>query len=88
MLLKNGKSGSAGPLLPLPKKLPKILVAGSHADNLGYQCGGWTIEWQGLGGNDLTAGTIFPISIHLNSLFNDLFSLIFSPGCLQTTLII
>ncbi|KAE8663130.1 syntaxin 131 family protein [Hibiscus syriacus] len=24
----------------------KILVAGSHADNLGYQCGGWTIEWQ------------------------------------------
>ncbi|PON59175.1 Glycoside hydrolase [Parasponia andersonii] len=45
------------PLLPLPKKATKILVAGSHADNLGYQCGGWTIEWQGLGGNDLTVGT-------------------------------
>ncbi|KAG6680506.1 hypothetical protein I3842_13G046300 [Carya illinoinensis] len=57
VLLKNGKSAAAGPLLPLPKRVPKILVAGSHADNLGYQCGGWTIEWQGLGGNDLTAGT-------------------------------
>jgi beta-glucosidase-like glycosyl hydrolase len=56
VLLKNGKSEPAGPLLPLAKKVPKILVAGSHADNLGYQCGGWTIEWQGLDGNNLTAG--------------------------------
>ncbi|KAK9280598.1 hypothetical protein L1049_014292 [Liquidambar formosana] len=56
VLLKNGKS-SDKPLLPLPKKAPKILVAGTHADNLGNQCGGWTIEWQGLGGNDLTIGT-------------------------------
>ncbi|KAF9596221.1 hypothetical protein IFM89_007903 [Coptis chinensis] len=56
VLLKNGKSTDK-PLLPLSKKAPKILVAGSHADNLGYQCGGWTIEWQGLSGNDLTSGT-------------------------------
>lgn len=56
VLLKNGKS-AAEPLLPLPKKATKILVAGSHADNLGYQCGGWTIEWQGLSGNNLTSGT-------------------------------
>lgn len=56
VLLKNGKPGD-GPLLPLPKNAPKILVAGSHADNLGYQCGGWTIEWQGLSGNNLTKGT-------------------------------
>ncbi|XP_058009235.1 uncharacterized protein LOC131183151 [Hevea brasiliensis] len=56
VLLKNGESADE-PLLPLPKKAPKILVAGSHADNLGYQCGGWTITWQGLGGNDLTSGT-------------------------------
>lgn len=56
VLLKNGES-AAEPLLPLPKKATKILVAGSHADNLGYQCGGWTIEWQGLGGNNLTSGT-------------------------------
>ncbi|KAF2288173.1 hypothetical protein GH714_004814 [Hevea brasiliensis] len=56
VLLKNGESADK-PLLPLPKKASKILVAGSHADNLGYQCGGWTIEWQGLGGNNLTSGT-------------------------------
>ncbi|KAL4352566.1 hypothetical protein GQ457_06G017110 [Hibiscus cannabinus] len=46
VLLKNGESVDP-PLLPLPKKASKILLAGSHADNLGYQCGGWTIEWPG-----------------------------------------
>ncbi|XP_059430654.1 uncharacterized protein LOC132164218 [Corylus avellana] len=56
VLLKNGENAD-DPLLPLPKKATKILVAGSHADNLGYQCGGWTITWQGLGGNNNTAGT-------------------------------
>ncbi|XP_021721273.1 uncharacterized protein LOC110688825 [Chenopodium quinoa] len=56
VLLKNGQEGDK-PMLPLPKKAPKILVAGSHADNLGNQCGGWTIEWQGLSGNNLTEGT-------------------------------
>ncbi|KAH0459955.1 hypothetical protein IEQ34_010618 [Dendrobium chrysotoxum] len=56
VLLKNGKTYSE-PILPLPKKAKKILVAGSNADNLGYQCGGWTIEWQGLSGNNLTIGT-------------------------------
>ncbi|PPR94424.1 hypothetical protein GOBAR_AA26248 [Gossypium barbadense] len=56
VLLKNGESADK-PLLPLPKKATKILVSGTHADNLGYQCGGWTITWQGLGGNDLTSGT-------------------------------
>lgn len=55
VLLKNGKSVNET-LLPLPKKAGKILVAGSHADNLGYQCGGWTIEWQGASGN-ITIGT-------------------------------
>ncbi|XP_062016260.1 uncharacterized protein LOC133732698 [Rosa rugosa] len=56
VLLKNGKSANK-PLLPLSKKAGKILIAGSHADNLGFQCGGWTITWQGLGGNNLTVGT-------------------------------
>ncbi|XP_057519285.1 uncharacterized protein LOC130799987 [Amaranthus tricolor] len=56
VLLKNGEAGDK-PMVPLPKKATKILVAGSHADNLGYQCGGWTIEWQGLSGNNLTQGT-------------------------------
>nr|GME04141.1 beta-glucosidase BoGH3B-like [Ipomoea batatas] len=58
VLLKNGKTVNH-PLLPLPKKARKILVAGIHADNIGYQCGGWTITWQGLGGNDITIGTHF-----------------------------
>lgn len=56
VLLKNGENADK-PILPLPKKAPKILVAGSHADNLGYQCGGWTIQWQGLSGNNITSGT-------------------------------
>ncbi|KAF7848510.1 hypothetical protein BT93_L1891 [Corymbia citriodora subsp. variegata] len=56
VLLKNGKN-ETDPLLPLPKKPKKILVAGSHADNLGYQCGGWTITWQGFSGNNYTRGT-------------------------------
>ncbi|XP_076934248.1 uncharacterized protein LOC143600439 [Bidens hawaiensis] len=53
VLLKNGKSLDN----PLSKKASKILVAGSHADNLGYQCGGWTIQWQGVSGNNHTIGT-------------------------------
>ncbi|GMY23519.1 beta-glucosidase BoGH3B-like isoform X3 [Fagus crenata] len=56
VLLKNGKNGT-NPLLPLPKKAPKILVSGTHADNLGYQCGGWTIAWEGFNGNNNTRGT-------------------------------
>lgn len=55
VLLKNGKS-SKQPMLPLSKNPPKILVAGAHADNLGYQCGGWTIQWQGASGK-ITVGT-------------------------------
>lgn len=62
VLLKNGKYANK-PLLPLPKKAPKILVAGTHADNLGYQCGGWTITWQGQSGNDITDGKFQPISL-------------------------
>ncbi|KAL1823265.1 hypothetical protein ACET3Z_010043 [Daucus carota] len=50
VLLKNGNSAKQT-LLPLPKIASRILVAGTHADNTGYQCGGWTIEWQGLSGN-------------------------------------
>ncbi|GAB4859895.1 hypothetical protein Ancab_011376 [Ancistrocladus abbreviatus] len=56
VLLKNGDNGK-DPLLPLPKKVEKILVAGTHADNLGYQCGGWTITWYGASGNNYTTGT-------------------------------
>ena len=43
-------------VLPLAKDKSKIVVAGVHANNLGYQCGGWTIYWQG-GSGDITTGT-------------------------------
>ncbi|XP_009804820.1 uncharacterized protein LOC107783011 [Nicotiana tabacum] len=56
VLLKNGANADE-PVLPLPKKATRILVAGSHANNLGYQCGGWTITWQGVEGNNVTLGT-------------------------------
>uniref|UniRef100_A0ACD5W3A1 Uncharacterized protein n=1 Tax=Avena sativa TaxID=4498 RepID=A0ACD5W3A1_AVESA len=55
VLLKNGNTPDQQ-FLPLPKKAKRILVAGSHASNLGYQCGGWSIEWMG-GSGDITAGT-------------------------------
>ncbi|PKP53113.1 MAG: hypothetical protein CVT92_05955 [Bacteroidetes bacterium HGW-Bacteroidetes-1] len=43
-------------VLPLQKENQKILVAGSKANDLGSQCGGWTISWQGSTG-DITTGT-------------------------------
>ncbi|KAH6789726.1 Glycosyl hydrolase family protein [Perilla frutescens var. frutescens] len=55
VLLKNGKDGDE-PLIPLPTRSERILVAGSHADDIGNQCGGWTIEWEGQSGN-ITVGT-------------------------------
>jgi beta-glucosidase len=44
-------------ILPLRKTNTRILVAGSNTNNLGNQCGGWTISWQGTSGNNLTTGT-------------------------------
>nr|GEV74376.1 lysosomal beta glucosidase-like [Tanacetum cinerariifolium] len=55
VLLKNGKTPNQ-PILPLPKKSTRILVSGTHADDIGNQCGGWTIEWHGQSGN-ITEGT-------------------------------
>ena len=42
--------------LPL-KKSAKIHVAGKSADDLGNQCGGWTITWQGKSTDTLPGGT-------------------------------
>jgi beta-glucosidase len=50
VLLKNSKH-----TLPLAKNLKRIVVVGQGADDLGIQCGGWTITWQGAG--QLTRGT-------------------------------
>lgn len=45
-------------ILPMPKQNINILVAGKNADDLGNQCGGWTISWQGASGNITTGTTI------------------------------
>jgi len=42
--------------LPLPKTVLNVLVAGTGANNIGMQSGGWTIDWQGKLGN-ITPGT-------------------------------
>jgi len=44
-------------VLPIAKNAT-ILVAGSAADNLGKQSGGWTVEWQGIDGNWIPGTTI------------------------------
>jgi beta-glucosidase len=53
VLLKN-----EGDLLPLSKTSGKILVAGTKANEIGSQCGGWTISWQGSTGQITTGTTI------------------------------
>lgn len=52
VLLKNERH-----TLPLSKQLARIHVAGNNADDIGNQCGGWTIDWQGKSGSITTGGT-------------------------------
>ncbi|TXJ78558.1 glycosyl hydrolase [Streptomyces lavendulae] len=52
VLLKND-----GGLLPL-KKSEKVYVAGSNADDIGNQTGGWTLTWQGASGSTVPGTTI------------------------------
>jgi len=51
VLLKNDRR-----ILPLPKGAARIHVAGKSMDDVGNQCGGWTITWQG-GSGPTTSGT-------------------------------
>ncbi|PJF43491.1 MAG: beta-glucosidase [Phototrophicales bacterium] len=51
VLLKNEND-----VLPIAPEVSTVLVAGIGADDIGMQCGGWTIEWQG-GMGDITVGT-------------------------------
>ncbi len=46
VLLKNENAA-----VPVSKNTSVIYVAGQGADDIGMQCGGWTIEWQGKMGN-------------------------------------
>jgi beta-glucosidase len=52
VLLKNQNS-----VVPLSKKTRRLVVVGQAADDLGTQCGGWTISWQGTQGNVTPGGT-------------------------------
>jgi beta-glucosidase len=52
VLLKN-----RGRTLPVSKTVARLHVAGKSADNLGNQTGGWTISWQGAGGDVTPGGT-------------------------------
>lgn len=51
VLLKNSNN-----VLPL-KSGQKVYVIGPASNDIGVQCGGWSITWQGLAGNNLTTGT-------------------------------
>lgn len=50
VLLKNDTN-----LLPL-KREARVFVAGKNANNIGHQCGGFTLSWQGVSGNDPIEG--------------------------------
>jgi beta-glucosidase len=52
VLLKN-----RGHVLPLPRR-GDVYVAGSNADNIGNQAGGWTLTWQGGSTNQIPGTTI------------------------------
>lgn len=43
--------------LPLAKDVPGIALGGKTGDNLGNQCGGWTVTWQGMSGPVTSGGT-------------------------------
>ncbi|QOY86355.1 glycoside hydrolase family 3 protein [Paludibaculum fermentans] len=58
VLLKNEKK-----TLPLKKTVARIHIAGKNADDIGNQCGGWTIDWQGKSGNITTGGTTIRAAI-------------------------
>jgi beta-glucosidase len=51
VLLKNDRA-------PLPIHGQKVYVAGSNADNIGNQAGGWTLTWQGGSTNKIPGTTI------------------------------
>ena len=59
VLLKN-----EGNVLPLDPNTPSIHIAGKSADDMGLQCGGWTIQWQG-GAGPITSGTTLRHGIEL-----------------------
>ena len=59
VVLKNHRN-----VLPVSKNVARIHVAGKNANNLGNQCGGWTIDWQGKTGPVTPGGTTILSAIH------------------------
>jgi beta-glucosidase len=51
--------------LPLSKNA-RINLAGKNADDIGNQCGGWTITWQGKSGPTTTGGTTIRAALQNN----------------------
>jgi beta-glucosidase len=51
-------------VLPIGKKAKRIAVLGNGADDIGLQCGGWTISWQGRPGA-ITKGTTILEAVRL-----------------------
>jgi beta-glucosidase len=52
VLLKNERKS-----LPIAKGVVRVHVGGKNADDIGNQCGGWTITWQGRSGATTPGGT-------------------------------
>jgi beta-glucosidase len=52
VLLKNDRA------LPLPPGVRSIEIAGRAADDVGLQCGGWTVGWQGGSGRTTEGSTL------------------------------
>jgi beta-glucosidase len=58
VLLKND-----GRTLPISARAKRIHIAGRAADDIGIQCGGWTVKWQGEAGNVTPGGTTIRAAI-------------------------
>jgi len=58
VLLKNSADSTGMRALPL-SPTATIYLAGSNADNLGDQLGGWTVTWQGASGDTDVGTTIY-----------------------------
>ena len=62
-------------VLPLSKDLGHVHVSGKNADDLGNQCGGWTISWQGESGPITKGTTIYEaIQVAVSSFTNVTYS--------------
>ena len=68
VLLKNDN------ILPFQKEEDDILVAGSKANDIGAQCGGWSIWWQGGNGNITEGTTIYDAVSQVNGSENTHFT--------------